>query len=94
MPMSISAEDVRHIARLARLELTEEEVARFQLELSQILDYVAQLETLEAGTAAEPAAPDQPLREDRVEECEAIEALRDAAPDFVDGFFRVPRVIE
>jgi aspartyl-tRNA(Asn)/glutamyl-tRNA(Gln) amidotransferase subunit C len=67
--MKITPEEVRHIARLARLELTADEVTRFQVELSQILDYVAQLEDIESGVSAEPTPPDQPLRQDVVEPC-------------------------
>ena len=92
--MTVSANDVRHIARLARLDLTAEEIERFGRELSAILDYVEQLGTLEAGAAAEPEAPDQPLRPDRVEPWGDVTPLQSAAPDPVDGFFRVPRVIE
>lgn len=92
--MPISADDVRHIARLARLELSGEEVARFQAELSKILEYIAQIETLEAGSAAEPPAPDQPLRDDIVEPWPDVRPLHDEAPEFVDGTYRVPRVVE
>lgn len=92
--MTISAEDVRHIARLARLELTDEEVARFQSELSKILGYVAQLEAVEAEDVAEPPAPDQPLRDDVVEEWPDVRPLHNEAPDFRDGTYRVPRVVE
>lgn len=93
-PMTISADAVRHIARLARLELTDAEVERFRGELSGILQYVARLDGLAAGEAADPAAPDQPLRPDAVEPWPDTEALRAAAPEFADGFFRVPRVVE
>lgn len=92
--MTISAADVRHIARLARLELSDEEVERFQAELSQILEYVARLESLEAGRAAEPEPPDRALREDVVEAWPDVDPLHGEAPDFADGFYRVPRVIE
>lgn len=92
--MTVSSEDVRNVARLARLDLTDEEVERFRRELSTILAYVEQLDTLEAGRAAEPAAPDQPLRTDAVETWADLRSLREAAPDLVDGYFRVPRVIE
>jgi aspartyl-tRNA(Asn)/glutamyl-tRNA(Gln) amidotransferase subunit C len=93
-PVSISVDDVRHIARLARLELTDEEVARFQAELSTILAYAAQLGSLDAGTATDPPAPDQPLREDVVEPWPDVRPLHDEAPEFVDGTYRVPRVVE
>ena len=92
--MTVSPEDVRHIARLARLELTDEEVERFRRELSTILDYVEKLEELEAGSAAEAPGPDQPLRADALVEWGDLASLHEAAPDFENGFFRVPRVIE
>lgn len=93
-PMPISAETVRQIATLARLELSEAEVERFREELSGILEYVTRLEGLDAGTAGEAAPPDQPPRPDAVDPWPDTDALRRAAPDFADGFFRVPRVIE
>ena len=92
--MTVSPEDVRHIARLARLELTDEEVERFRRELSTILAYVEKLEELEAGSAAEPGKPDQPLRADVLVEWPDVTPLHEAGPDYADGFFRVPRVIE
>lgn len=92
--MTVSPEDVRHIARLARLELTDEEVERFRRELSTILAYVEKLEELEAASAAEPAGPDQPLRADALAPWPDVTPLQEAAPDFEAGFFRVPRVIE
>ena len=92
--MSVSSDDVRHIAQLARLELSDEEVERFRRELSTILGYVEQLETLDAGNAAEPSHPNQPLRPDVVAEWGEVGPLHAAAPDFQDGFFRVPRVVE
>ncbi|CAN5300844.1 MAG: Asp-tRNA(Asn)/Glu-tRNA(Gln) amidotransferase subunit GatC [Gemmatimonadetes bacterium] len=92
--MTISAADVRHIARLARLELTGEEVERLRGELSAILEYVARLEPLAAGRAADPGRPQQPLREDRAQPYPDARALQAQAPDFADGFFRVPRVVE
>jgi aspartyl-tRNA(Asn)/glutamyl-tRNA(Gln) amidotransferase subunit C len=92
--MSVSSDDVRHIASLARLDLTAEEIERFRHELSTILAYVEQLDEVEAGRAAEPSSPDQPLRADEVVPWPDLEALLDAAPDLVAGYFRVPRVIE
>jgi len=92
--VNVTPDDVRHIARLARLELTDEEVERFRRELSTILAYVEKLEELEAGSAAEPPRPDQPLREDELAEWADLAPLHEAAPHFEAGFFRVPRVIE
>ncbi|HUP19667.1 MAG TPA: Asp-tRNA(Asn)/Glu-tRNA(Gln) amidotransferase subunit GatC [Gemmatimonadota bacterium] len=92
--MTISAHDVRHIARLARLELSDEEVERFRGELSKILEYVAQLDRVEADSAAEPEEPDQPLRPDVPARWPDVTPLHAEAPDFEDGFYRVPRVVE
>lgn len=92
--MTISADDVRHIARLARLDLSEQEVERFEAELSKILDYVAQLEEVETEAAAEPEAPDSPLRPDAPEPWPDVAPLHEEAPDLEDGYVIVPRVIE
>lgn len=92
--MTVSSDDVRAVARLARLDLTDEEVERFRRELSTILEYVEQLGALEAGRAAEPSAPDHPPREDIVDAWGNLRALHAAAPDWIDGYFRVPRVVE
>lgn len=92
--MSITDADIRHIASLARLELTDEEVERFRDEMTRILDYVARLEELEAGRAAEPENPDQPLRDDVVAEWPDVGPLHDEAPELEDGYVRVPRVVE
>lgn len=92
--MSITAADVRHIARLARLDLSDEEVERFVGELSKILDYVAQLEEVETEGSVEPEAPDSPLRPDVTEPWPDVEPLREEAPDFEAGYVEVPRVVE
>lgn len=92
--MAITDADVRHIARLARLELSDQEVERLRGELSKILAYVGELESLEAGRAAAPEPPDRPLREDRVTPWPDTDLLHRAAPDYAGGFFRVPRVVE
>lgn len=91
---TITADEVRAIARLARLDLTAEEVERFRRELSTILEYVARMEALEAGAVAEPEAADQPLREDVPHPWPDVTRLHREAPDFADGVYRVPRVLE
>jgi aspartyl-tRNA(Asn)/glutamyl-tRNA(Gln) amidotransferase subunit C len=94
---SISREEVDELALLARLRLGDDEAERLRGELSSILDYVAQL--AEVGTdGVEPmthAVPlDCPLRPDAVApSLSADEALADA-PQPIDDFFGVPRIIE
>ena len=93
--MTISAADVRAIARLARLELTDAEVERFRGELAAILGYIDRLAEVEtaAGEGAS-ADPDHPLREDVARPWPDPGALHAEAPDFAGGHYRVPRVIE
>ena len=92
--MDISADEVRHIASLARLALSDDEVARFQIELSKILTFVAQLEDVDVPDLPEVPDPRNPLRADEVEPVEDVERLHQEAPQFVDGYYRVPKVIE
>ena len=94
--MSINRDEVRHIARLANLEFTEDEQARFTRQLAAILDHVAHLNRLDTK-AVEPTAHaggDQPsLRDDEPSAClDRGDALRNA-PDADHGLFKVPRVI-
>jgi aspartyl-tRNA(Asn)/glutamyl-tRNA(Gln) amidotransferase subunit C len=95
--MSLTREEVEHIAELARLELSEEEKARYREQLSAILDYAARLQTLDtshipptATVLARRAAlrPDVPALGLTLDE-----ALRNA-PNAEQNQFRVPPVQE
>jgi aspartyl-tRNA(Asn)/glutamyl-tRNA(Gln) amidotransferase subunit C len=96
--MSITPEDVAHTAKLARLELTPDELKRFGRELARITDYMAQLS--EALTDDVPSDPVLPLvadvdamRDDVVTPSLDQETAISQAPDSSNGFFRVPRVV-
>ncbi|MCX7793225.1 MAG: Asp-tRNA(Asn)/Glu-tRNA(Gln) amidotransferase subunit GatC [Thermodesulfovibrionales bacterium] len=95
--MKISLEEVSHIAHLARLSLSEEEKERFSLQLSNILTYMEKLNELDTSKI-EPTSHVIPLknvfRDDRVESSLLSEDALRNAPDRVDNFFRVPRIIE
>ncbi len=89
--------DVSYIARLAKLDLTADETARFSEDLNQILAYVAQLEQWDT-TGVEPMynplpTPDA-LRADIPGESLSNEAAIANAPAALDGQFRVPKVVE
>ena len=95
--MTLTIKEVEHIALLARLELGADEKTRYQKQLSDILDYVAQLQKLDiqdqpaTATAGIPAAR---LREDEPRQgLSTGEVLRNA-PDQRDSQFRVPPVLE
>ncbi len=95
--MKITAAEVEHVAKLARLSLTEAERERMQSQLDAILTYIDALSALDTSRC-DPTFQVIPrtnvLREDRV--CPSLpsaEALANA-PDRQEEFFRVPRVIE
>lgn len=95
MPLTI--EQVRHIATLARLELSETELARYAGQLSAILDYFEQLQAVETGqiTPADSGeAPGARLRADDPRLGLALDELLRNAPDSAQNQFRVPPVFE
>jgi aspartyl-tRNA(Asn)/glutamyl-tRNA(Gln) amidotransferase subunit C len=96
--MAITREEVAHIAKLARLELSEEELGRLGQDLTRISAYVDQLaEVRESATDIAPALPLIPnavaLREDVVQPSLPRDVVLSGAPDADDGYFKVPKVI-
>ncbi len=91
--MSLSREEVIHIAELAHLELTETEIARFQEQLSAILEYAARLQALNTE-AIPPTASVLPLvsvlREDTVQPSLAREEVLRNAPESLQDCFVIP----
>ncbi len=95
--MKITRNEVLHVARLARLALTEDEVEMFTHQLSNILAYVEKLNELDTGEI-EPTSHvlevQNVLRDDEVHESPGRDKILLNAPDKSGEFFRVPRVIE
>ena len=93
----ISREDVLHIARLARLELTDAELERMRDQLSSILTYIDRLTALDV-TGVEPTSHAVPLlnvmRDDEVVPSFPQDEMLRNAPDRAGELFRVPRIIE
>jgi aspartyl-tRNA(Asn)/glutamyl-tRNA(Gln) amidotransferase subunit C len=92
----ITADDVRKVARLARLELPEEKIATYTGQLERILDYVAQLEQVDTeGVPPTTRAVEvvNVTREDRVSPTPVREELLELAPQREGDFFRVPRIL-
>lgn len=93
----ISLEQVRHVARLARLELAPAEEQRLQIEMSEMLRYVEKLNKLDTD-GVEPTAQvgesGTPMREDLVTNLPAAEAMLANAPAREGFFFKVPKIIE
>ena len=93
----ISREDVEHVARLARLALTPEELERMRAQLNAILVHIDALKAVNTD-GVEPTSHAVPvvnvLREDEPRpSCPPDDMLRNA-PDRDGPFFRVPRIIE
>lgn len=88
--------DVARVAKLARIELREEEARRLEGELARILDYVRQLGELEPPEdVPEPGGSAVcPVRDDVPAPVQPIERTRSNAPVLRDGLFIVPRILE
>ena len=95
--MSVDTATVRHIARLARLQMSDAEVEAMVPELNNILGWVEQLgEVNTDGVEPLTAVIDQALRlrEDRVTDGGIRDEVLANAPEAQHGFFAVPKVIE
>jgi len=92
--------DVRHVAKLAHLEITDEEVAIYTPQLAEIVKYVEQLNELETESV-EPAIggltiegeQTSSIREDIVAASFTQEEALSEAPAAVSGHFQVPKVL-
>ncbi len=91
----ITIKDVEHVAKLARLELSEEEKEKFSKQLGDILKYVEQMNEIDT-TGVEPMSHAIPMvnvmREDVVVSENTKDELMANAPLKEDGFFRVPKI--
>lgn len=95
--MKITKREVEHVARLARLELTDEEKERFTRELNSILTYIDKLNELKTDEV-EPTSHVIPIvnvfREDEVRPSHLREKVLANAPEEEEAFFKVPRILE
>ncbi len=95
--MSLTREDVKHVATLARMELTQEEEAQLTQQLGKILHYIEKLNQLNTDKV-EPLAHVGDIvnafREDCVTSKPAIDPLLSNAPEREKNFFKVPKIIE
>lgn len=95
--MSINREQVEHVAKLARLSLSEEEKTQFTTQLNDILQFAEKLNELHTDDV-EPTSHVYPvtnvMREDVVKPSLTQEKVLANAPDQQDGYIRVPAVFE
>ena len=95
--MSLSKEQVEYIATLARLKLQDDEIADVVEKLSNIVDFVDQLQaapTDDVVPMAHPLNMAQRLRADEITESDQRDQVQKNAPSVEDGYYLVPRVIE
>jgi aspartyl-tRNA(Asn)/glutamyl-tRNA(Gln) amidotransferase subunit C len=95
--MPLTDKEVEHIADLARLDLTDEEKARYREQLSAILDYFVQLrelDTTDIPPTSSVLPPRSALREDEPLPGLSLEDVLRNAPQAEAGQFRVPPVLE
>ena len=94
--MRITPDEVRRIAALARLEMTDDEVARMAGELDGILGHFEKLGALaldEVPETAQSVALEMPLRDDEPERSLPLADTLRGAPESKDGLFVVPKVL-
>ncbi|MFA5865261.1 MAG: Asp-tRNA(Asn)/Glu-tRNA(Gln) amidotransferase subunit GatC [Phycisphaerae bacterium] len=96
MTDAITEQEVRHVAKLSRLKLTDEQVRQFTRQMSDILAYVKKLNELDTANV-KPTAHAAPLRnvfrEDKAAAGMGVEKVLQNAPDRDGPFFKVPRVL-
>lgn len=92
----LGREDVAHVAALARLSLTEEELDRFTGQLARVIEHardVAALDVADVEPTAHPVPMRNVLRPDEVGECLDRRDVLAGAPEREDDRFKVPRII-
>jgi aspartyl-tRNA(Asn)/glutamyl-tRNA(Gln) amidotransferase subunit C len=92
----LTRETVAHVARLARLDVTDEELEMFTTQLSAVLDHAADIEKLDTAdvpATAHPLPLENVLRDDVVEPSLDRDEVLAAAPSTEDNRFRVPRIL-
>lgn len=91
----ITVKDVEHVAKLARLELTEEEKEKFTKQLGDVLKYVEQMNEVDT-TGVKPMAHAfdvvNVMREDKVVYEQTKAELMSNSPEEENGFFKVPKI--
>ncbi|RKD28998.1 Asp-tRNA(Asn)/Glu-tRNA(Gln) amidotransferase subunit GatC [Thermohalobacter berrensis] len=95
--MDISKEDVKHVAKLARLEFSQEEIEDFTQKFASVIEYVEKLKEVDVE-GIEPTYHVHPIknvmREDKVGKSMDRDKVLSNAPDKETGFFKIPNVLD
>jgi len=95
--MKITEDEVKHIVRLARLSLSEDELLMYRGQLNAIIGHVEQLNTLDTagiGPTSHVLPITNVMRDDVHRPSLSIDEALKNAPDPADNFYRVPKIIE
>lgn len=95
----LSEEDVRHVAKLAKLELTSSEISKFQKQLLEVLDYMSELDAVQVDSVEPTAQTTGLINRTRKDETGSQQSLtaKDAlsqAQKVHNDYFLVPRLID
>jgi aspartyl-tRNA(Asn)/glutamyl-tRNA(Gln) amidotransferase subunit C len=93
--MTIEAKDVRWISKLANISVPEEEIETIGKDLNFILHWIDQLNEVDTSDIdlLDPAGRSAPEREDSVQPAPGVDSILANAPDSVDSWFAVPKII-
>lgn len=93
--MKISREEIIHIAKLANLNLTEEEIEKYTSDMEDILNFANTVNNVNTENVDETIGTDNynVFRKDEIGECFEREELLKNAPSQDEGMFRIPKVI-
>lgn len=95
--MSVTKDEVKHIAKLAKLEFNDEEINRYTDDLNEILGYVDKLNELDTENVeplSHPIEGSNVFREDKLRKSVDTEEALKNAPESTSEYFRVPKVIK
>ncbi len=96
MPQRLTLDEVRHVAKLARLQLTDEQLQQYRSQLSSVLEHIAKLSELNVEGVepmAHPSDVTNRLDEDTVGESMPTKQLLAMAPAMQDHYLAVPKVL-
>ncbi len=95
--MTLDLDEVRHVARLARLRLSDQELQLYRAQLSSVLDHISKIRELDVEGVqpmAHPSDLTNRLDDDVVDEAMPRDVLLALAPEVQDSFLSVPKVLD
>lgn len=95
--MALDTETVKHVARLSRLKINQDEIETVKNNLNGIFDFIGQLQEVNTEDAQPMVTSDQkgmPMREDVITDGNCVDKILANAPEKAENMFVVPKVVE